>query len=179
LTSEWLAEVFDVDPAEPYVAPQPQEKIANITVSLGVGDNLTKRIDDEFEYEVLAALLKQGRPILIDRGAGGTEAARVDALVERLGSHKLLQVHDGSYASFASHIAQSDLYVGYDSAGQHVAAAAHVPLVSIFTGYVCDRMLARWRPSGPKAHVIVVNDENRSTALDRTLQAIAEAAEEA
>ena len=177
LTSEWLAEVFDVDQTEPYVAPAPQEKIANVTVSLGVGDNLNKRMDDEFEYEVLSALLKQGRPILIDRGAGGDEAARVDALVERLGSHKLLHVHHGSYASFASHIAQSDLYVGYDSAGQHVAAAAHVPLVSIFTGYACERMLARWRPSGPKAHVIVVNEENRPTALDRTLQAIAEAAE--
>ena len=74
----------------------------------------------------------------------------MDALVSKLGKPALLHVHDGSYASFASHIAQSSLYLGYDSAGQHVAAAAGVPLVSVFTGYVSERMFSRWRPSTPK-----------------------------
>ena len=90
LTAEWLAEVFDVEGVEPYVAPPKEEKIAEITVSLGVGENANKRIDDEFEYEVLTALLRQNRPILLDRGAGGEEAARVDALVRRLGAPALL-----------------------------------------------------------------------------------------
>lgn len=179
LTAEWLAEVFDVEDVAPYVAPPKQEKIAEITVSFGVGENAKKRLDDEFEYEVLAALLRQNRPILLDRGAGGEEAARVDALVERLGAHALLLVHSGSYASFASHISQSKLYVGYDSAGQHVAAAEHIPLVSVFTGYACDRMLSRWRPPGRTSHVVAVSGNDRSSALDRTLHAIGEAAEEA
>ena len=73
-------------------------------------------------------------PIVLDRGAGGEEAERVDALVAKIAQPELLQVHDGSYASFASHIAQSHLYVGYDSAGQHVAAAAGVPLGFHFYG---------------------------------------------
>jgi ADP-heptose:LPS heptosyltransferase len=179
LTAEWLGEVFDVEGVHPYVAPPKQEKLADITVSLGVGENATKRIDDEFEYEVLTALLRQNRSVLLDRGPGGEEAARVDALVRRLGGHALLMVHDGSYASFASHISQSKLYVGYDSAGQHVAATAHIPLVSVFTGYACERMLSRWRPTGRTSHVVAVSDDDRSTALDRTLHAIGEAAEEA
>jgi hypothetical protein len=65
LTAEWLAEVFDVEGVGPYVAPSRQEKIAEITVSFGVGENAKKRIDDQFEYDVLAALLRQSRPILL------------------------------------------------------------------------------------------------------------------
>jgi len=146
-------------------------------VSLGVGDNTTKRLDDDFEYGLLTLLLQQGRPILLDRGAGGEEASRVNALADRIGSPQLLHLHDGSYASFASHIVQSKLYVGYDSAGQHVAAAAGVPLVSVFCGHVCPRMFARWRPSGPASHVITVDESNRDTALARARVAIAEAVE--
>jgi ADP-heptose:LPS heptosyltransferase len=178
LTAAWLAEVFDTPPVQPYVAPAPRERIADITVSFGVGGNAAKRLDDAFEFEVLSALLRCGRPILLDRGAGEEEAARVDALVERLASPPLLHVHAGSYASFASHIVQSRLYVGYDSAGQHVASAMNVPLVSVFTGYACDRMLARWRPDGARSRVLAIDETNRSTALERTLQAIAEAAAE-
>jgi ADP-heptose:LPS heptosyltransferase len=178
LTAEWLRETFDIEFAQPYVAPAPQERIAEITVSLGVGGNAGKRLDDQFEFDVMSAIVRQGRSILLDRGAGQEEAARVNALVARLGSPAQLHVHDGSYASFASHIAQSRLYVGYDSAGQHVASAMGVPLVSVFTGFACDRMLARWRPNGPCSHIVPVDDRNRASALERTLEAIAEAAAE-
>jgi ADP-heptose:LPS heptosyltransferase len=71
------------------------------------------------------------------------------------------------------------LYVGYDSAGQHVAAAAGVPLISIFTGYPCERMLARWRPNTPRSSVIAVDETNRAQALSLARTAIAEAAAEA
>ncbi|MFL6464885.1 MAG: hypothetical protein ACJ73N_10805, partial [Bryobacteraceae bacterium] len=90
----------------------------------------------------------------------------------------LLQVYDGSYAGFASHIVQSDLYVGYDSVGQHVAAAAGVPLVSAFAGYPCERMFSRWRPGGPHVHVVAIDGTNRSEALALTCAAIAEVVEE-
>lgn len=179
LMAQWLTEVFDIDDPRPYLAPQQRPTEAEITVSFGVGENAKKRIDDEFEYQVLVALLRQNRRVLIDRGSGGEEARRVDALLERLGSPAMLDLHDGSYASFASHILQSKLYVGYDSAGQHVAAAGEVPLVSVFTGYTCDRMLSRWRPKGKAAHVIAVDEGDQSSALDCTLHAIGEAAEEA
>jgi ADP-heptose:LPS heptosyltransferase len=177
LTAEWANEVFDVEPPAAYVAPLRQSKLASIAVSWGVGENANKRVDDDFEYHVLAALLARS-PVVLDRGAGGEEAARVDALVQRLGSPPHLHVHDGSYGSFASHILQSRLYVGYDSAGQHVAAAGQVSLVSIFNGYACERMLSRWRPQTNSARVVTVNESSESTALPRTLQAIAEAGEE-
>jgi ADP-heptose:LPS heptosyltransferase len=40
------------------------------------------------------------------------------------------------------------LYVGYDSAGQHVASACGVPLISIFRGSVSERFFSRWQPDG-------------------------------
>jgi len=172
LAANWLGEVFDVTGAKPYVAPLPQPRLAEITVSWGVGDNLQKRVGGEFEYDVLSELLRKGRDVLLDRGAGGEEAERVDGLVERLGKPKNLHVHEGNYGSFASHIVQSQLYVGYDSAGQHVAAAAGVPLVSIFKGYACERMLSRWAPESADAHVVAVAEHEQSSVVARTLEAI-------
>jgi ADP-heptose:LPS heptosyltransferase len=40
------------------------------------------------------------------------------------------------------------VYVGYDSAGQHVAAACGIPLITIFAGYPNERFFERWTPSG-------------------------------
>ena len=178
LTAEWISEVLDIEEARPYLAPPRREKLADITVSFGVGENASKRIDDEFEHQVLAALLSLNRRVLLDRGAGGEESHRVNALVKRLEAPPLLQLHDNSYASFASHILQSNLYVGYDSAGQHVAAAGGVPLVSIFAGHACERMFSRWRPTGARSRVVPVEEPERATALGRTLNAIREAAAE-
>jgi ADP-heptose:LPS heptosyltransferase len=101
----------------------------------------------------------------------------VDALARRLDVPELLAIHDGSYASFASHILQSDLYVGYDSAGQHVAAAGNVPLVSVFCGHASERMFWRWRPNTANSHVVPVNEANRDTAIERTLRTIEEVGE--
>jgi hypothetical protein len=178
LIAEWLTRIFDIEAPQPFVAPSQQQRIADITVSWGVGENANKRIDDEFELAVLAKLLTLERPILLDRGAGGEEAERVNLLVDRLGFPINLHLHDGSYASFASHILQSSLYVGYDSAGQHVAAVGGVPLISVFTGYACERMLARWRPNTRDARVVAVDKSNEGTALERTFRAIEEAGAE-
>lgn len=177
LTSEWLSETFDVQNASRYLTPPPVERIAAVTVSFGVGENANKRLDGDFEYDVLTALLERFDSVLLDVGAGGEEAERARQLHQRVGQSARLKLHEGSYASFASHILQSELYLGYDSAGQHVADAGGVPLVSIFTGFPCDRMFSRWRPSGPASHVVRLDSSNRASALDLTIKAIAEAAE--
>jgi hypothetical protein len=114
------------------------------TVSFGVGENPDKRIADPFEEDLLKQL---PRPILIDKGAGGEEAERVERAVSRAGSG--IAMWEGSFAAFAAHIQKSKLYVGYDSAGGHVAAACGVPMISIFAGFASERMFQRWRPSGP------------------------------
>ena len=117
-------------------------------MSLGVGENEEKRIDDAFEEAVLRKLLSLNRPVVIDHGAGGAEAERVDNLIQRLDKPSNLIPHNGSFSSFTRQIVTGSMYFGYDSAGQHVAAAAGVPLVSVFCGYASERMFARWKPSG-------------------------------
>ncbi len=177
LTQQWVSEVFDVDDAKPYVAPPQQPKIADVTVSWGVGDNPDKRMDDEFETCITSRLLEQGRSVLLDLGVGGAEAENGRRLAARLGCPERLHLHDGSYSSFASHIMQSKLYVGYDSAGQHVASASGRRLVSVFAGAACPRMMSRWAPADPGAWVISVDESTRETALTRSLRAIEEALE--
>ncbi len=143
LTRRWARETFGIEDARPYIAVPPVE-FRGITVSLGVGENPAKRLPEPFETELLRLLAQRGQPILIDRGAGGEEAARVDKAAVNLNIEKW----DGSFAGFAAHIAGSNLYVGYDSAGAHVASACGVPLISIFTGEASERMFQRWRPTG-------------------------------
>jgi ADP-heptose:LPS heptosyltransferase len=176
LTARWIEETLGIRGARPYLAPTPQQKMAEVTVSLGVGENPAKRVDDDFEYEAIRALLAGGRTVMVDRGSGGEEAERVDRLVKRLANKNLL-VHDGSFASFASHILQSRLYFGYDSAGQHVAAAGGVPLVAVFAGYAAERTYQRWKPWGQgRITAIKIDNANRPLANEIVLTAIAEAA---
>ena len=171
LTQQWVGEVFDVDDLRPYTAPPPQARIADVTVSWGVGENEDKRLGSDFETYITSQLLAQGRTVLLDQGAGGAEAENAKRVAEELGHPERLYLHEGSYASFAAHINVSKLYVGYDSAGQHVASAADRPLVSLFAGAPCPRMLSRWAPTGARAWVVDVDDTHERVAT-RTLQAI-------
>lgn len=125
----------------PYIAPVAAVGApAEITVSLGVGENLSKRIDDVFERELLEAL---GGDVLVDLGAGQEEQERVERALQ-----PGTRTHRGAFAPFAAEIARSKLFVGYDSAGGHVASAAGVPVISIARGFLNERMAARWRPLG-------------------------------
>jgi hypothetical protein len=144
LASMWAENVFEVRFARPFVAPLPStEAPADITVSLGVGENPAKRIDGDFERDLLRALAETGGSMLVDKGGSEEEHQRVERAIL-----PGMRTHDGAFAPFAAQIARSKLYVGYDSAGQHVASAAGVPLISIFRGFASERMLARWRPNG-------------------------------
>ena len=144
LARRWTAETFGVADSQPYINTGLDVAKYTTTVSLGVGENPDKRIADPFEEDLLKQL---PRPILIDKGAGGEEAQRVERAVSRVGDG--ITMWEGSFAGFAAHIQKSKLYVGYDSAGGHVAAACGVPLMSIFAGFASERMFHRWRPSGP------------------------------
>ena len=122
-------------------------------MSLGVGENPAKRIDGDFETELLRLLASRMDAVIVDRGAGGEEAERVERAIAQSGAE--IGVHDGSFASFAALIAASGFYAGYDSAGQHVAAALGVPLVTVFKGFVSDRMFQRWYPDGPGPRTVI------------------------
>ena len=171
LAAAWARESLGGNHAAPFLAlgPLPQRG-PYIAVSLGVGENAAKRLPDPFEEELLRMLAGRGLPLCIDMGAGGEEAARVARAVERSGAKANLW--NGSFAGFASIIAGSRFYVGYDSAGQHVAAAAGVPLISVFAGFPAPRMFTRWRPTGPHAKVIRVDEPNVETVLQRVREAL-------
>ena len=144
LAARWAQQVFGVEGAKPYVAPLVSAgPSADITVSLGVGENAAKRLYDEQECELLRAISDTSGSILVDKGGSVEERERVErALLPGM------RTHDGAFAPFAAQIARSKLFVGYDSAGGHVASACGVPLISIAKGFVSERMAARWRPNG-------------------------------
>lgn len=165
-----------------------------ITVNFGVGENPAKRVSDDFEQSLVAQLIQRGATIILDKGAGADETRRADAVIasarrvaaanmievteqnfaEALNSEALnveLLVWNGRIGMLAALIAQSDLYIGYDSAGQHIAAAAGTPCIDVFAGYSSPRMLDRWRPAGSAASHIVAVDPSRAVDTDEILSA--------
>jgi ADP-heptose:LPS heptosyltransferase len=160
-----------------------------VSLSFGVGGNELKRHGDEFEEGLLAQLLKEAT-VILDKGASASEHEQVDRLVarsRRLG-HRVLELNegaglpddggfdlvtfDGGIGAFAGMIAASDEYVGYDSAGQHIAAALSVPTLTIFVNGNSERFAERWRPGGPGfIEVLLIDAKNRGSA-GRTLEEI-------
>jgi ADP-heptose:LPS heptosyltransferase len=154
-----------------------------VSINFGVGENPMKRLDDEFEKSLVVRLIAQGATVVFDKGAGEEEARRADAVIaeatpvsglgvieldetnlaRHLSSDRMraaLVVWRGRIGAFAAMIGQSDLYIGYDSAGQHIAAALGVPCVDVFAGFTSPRMLDRWRPTGKaESRVIAVDGE--------------------
>ena len=144
IAAAWARDVFGVEGARPYIAPLPSaEPSAEITVSLGVGENPAKRFDESFERDLLRTLAETGASVVVDKGGSAEERARVERAVL-----PGMRTHEGAFAPFAAQIARSKLYVGYDSAGGHVASACGIPLISIAKGFVSERAAARWRPRG-------------------------------
>jgi ADP-heptose:LPS heptosyltransferase len=161
LTQRWLESTLGV-PGTPYIAPADAAPSAMITVSLGVGENPQKRLSDPFEPELMALLAETGLSILIDKGGSAEEAERVERAIA---GHENIRTWQGAFAPFASAIAMSTLYVGYDSAGQHVAAACGTPLLTVFAGAASPRMFHRWKPDGPGPSEVIRVDQPDSAAV--------------
>jgi ADP-heptose:LPS heptosyltransferase len=151
-----------------------------VSINLGVGANPAKRLPDPFEFRLLARLLSEGATVILDKGGDTEEARRIDALVAMLGGEGFqavvldeyrdgvsspaevngasLLTWQGSIGRFAALIAEGTAYIGYDSAGQHIAAALGVPTIDIFTGFTSPRLPERWSPHGPgPVHVLVLD----------------------
>ncbi len=83
LTQKWTEQVFGVT-GQPYLAVK-REAFAPrrfpVAVSFGVGENAAKRIPAPFEANLLRYLHSLGAFLVMDRGAGGEEAARVDQAI--------------------------------------------------------------------------------------------------
>ena len=168
-----------------------------VCVNLGVGDNHAKRVGEEFEKSLLDALLGEGVTLILDRGAGDEEERRAGALINNLRRNRDLEIIDvdesnlsatlrseviaakvvvwrGRIGLLAAMIRESDLYVGYDSAGQHIAAALGVPCIDVFAGYSSRRMLDRWKPAG-RADVFLIDagaTGNAEGVLDEAMRCV-------
>ena len=179
LAQRWVAEVFGVARAAPYIAPAEAPEVEqvsrSITVNLGVGENPAKRVPDQFEEELLGGLLRRGWPLVVDLGAGGEEEERVRRAIARCAAPEVARA-DLAWLlrRTGGHDRQkSRLYVGYDSAGQHAAAVCGTPLVTVFAGFASPRMLARWYPTGPgPKEVVRVDQPDPQAVLEKTLAAI-------
>ncbi|MEJ5367252.1 MAG: hypothetical protein WHT08_02965 [Bryobacteraceae bacterium] len=163
LAQDWARRVLGVEDAIPWMHPRfscgfGSQPVA--AVSLGVGENPAKRVEDPFEEELLVLLSARKGLVMIDAGAPGSEEEqRVQRAAEAARARGArIGIHEGSFASFAAVIAASDFYAGYDSAGQHAAAAAGVPQVCVFRGYACPRAVARWAPDGPAPAAVVLGE---------------------
>ena len=77
-----------------------------------------------------------------------------------------LLVWKGRIGLLAALIGESNFYIGYDSAGQHIAAALGVPCIDVMAGFSSPRMIDRWRPTGPAETRVIVD---RDSALEETL----------
>lgn len=165
-----------------------------VSTNFGVGGNPRKRVTGAFETELLRLMLARGSVILLDKGIG-EERERVNRIVAslRADGRAVVEVKDGdSFAerqapvpqcdvlvweggvgTFSALISASDLYVGYDSAFQHIAAALAVPVVDIFVEPPSPVFMRRWRPYSP-APVRVVSVDRAADAGDRSEEAVAQ-----
>ncbi|MBI3325754.1 MAG: glycosyltransferase family 9 protein [Nitrospinae bacterium] len=141
-----------------------------VSVNLGVGANPLKRLPDPFEHMLLNYLLRDGAVVILDRGGEEEERARIETLTAALRGkgaqilaldttttpgtlaaevgHAHLITWQGGIGRFGALVGESDGYIGYDSAGQHLAAALGIPAIDIFTGFSSPRMPDRWHPHG-------------------------------
>ena len=153
-----------------------------ITLSFGVGGNEAKRVSFDFEVELIRSLLKS-YTVILDSGFSPAELAQSYELesvftsdgmqVLRLSEDSSLQLSvknllnqqiifwEGGIGSFAALISCSDQYIGYDSSGQHLAAALEVPVLTIFSDSSTEVFTQRWQPWG-RSKVVSVSVKQSS-----------------
>jgi ADP-heptose:LPS heptosyltransferase len=152
-------------------------------ISLGVGGNAGKRISGEFESVLIKRLIADST-LLLDKGASSEEREQINRIVAmlRANGRTVVEINeqnstelmaqeriaagaitwDGGIGAFAGLIAASDQYIGYDSAGQHIAAALGVPTLTIFVTSNTRTFAERWRPYGPGLIEVLDSDSGRA-----------------
>jgi ADP-heptose:LPS heptosyltransferase len=138
-----------------------------IAMNLGVGQNPRKRVGLEFEKRLLRALVAvPGTVVILDSGFGADEVERAALLAadtrecgltanetsfaamdSALLSHGVITV-ECTIGQMAALISHSDEYIGYDSACQHIAAAARTPTLTVFAGSNNENFVRRWSACG-------------------------------
>lgn len=199
LALQWCGRIWGVDAADagrvpPHVLPASCKRLSHegdrplAAVSFGVGGRAPKRVGDRFEDGLLELLRRRGFRIVLDYGLGDEEARVVDqrlaAFAGRAGelssdqpgwpSQTDLLTWRGSLSAFGAWTAAADVYVGYDSAAAHLAAAHATPVIEVFAGAPSERFRHRWTPAGPApVHVLPFTGSTDVEALLRKVDQIA------
>lgn len=199
LALQWCGRIWGVDAASagrvpPQVSPASRKRLSDegdrplAAVSFGVGGRGSKRVGDHFEDGLLELLRRRGFRIVLDYGLGEEEAHVVDQRVAAFGgtvgelsrdqpgwpSQTDLLTWRGSLAAFGEWTEAADVYVGYDSAAAHLAAAHATPVIEIFAGAPSERFRQRWTPAGPApVHVLPFTGSTDIEALLRKVDQLA------
>ncbi len=149
-----------------------------VTINFGVGNDPRKKIPGAFEEDLIKTLLQpEDIIVVLDTGRGPLENQRAQYHLNLLQAKgistdcireseikvkKLTLTHGlisfkGSLGSLGKMIDASDCFIGYDSCGQHLAAATGTPEVIIFAGAPSQRFINRWSPLGPSNTCIPVD----------------------
>ncbi len=150
-----------------------------VMISFGAGGNHRKRVTDGFEESLVNELLKDST-VILDKGATVDEREQINRICRSLRASAgkvVVEVDesnadqiiadqtlfsadvltwDGGVGRFAALIAASDEYIGYDSAGQHLAAALGTPSITVFVNSNSPVFAERWSPYG-RGRIDVVN----------------------
>ncbi|MFN7927324.1 MAG: hypothetical protein U0Y68_05155 [Blastocatellia bacterium] len=139
-----------------------------VCLSFGTGGNTAKRISLEFEVQ-LAQKLAENCHLILDSGLSPDEFQQAHLILQSLKDSGLYVLHAqegndleallnsgslpnaigwiGGIGSFASIVANSHQYIGYDSSGQHLASALNIPSVTIFVNSGSSTFAKRWHPT--------------------------------
>lgn len=170
-----------------------------VAIHFGVGGNEKKRAGIEFETELVEWLVDRARcRVLLARGASPDEVEETYRLCRRLAERRVAVAHlpagcdldgvedanadvltwEASVDAFIATIAHADVFIGYDSAGQHIAAALEVPAISLFVEASGRRHALRWTPCGRGLLEVVRSPwpPDRRALLERTQDAFASVA---
>ena len=146
-----------------------------ITINFGTGGNRRKRTGKLVEEKLLIELIREPDTIiLLDKGFGEEEINQANELIQSVKEsgysvqHKIFGKDNdsevikwgligmqNSIGEIAALIANSDEYIGYDSACQHIAATLEIPCLTIFAGSNNMRFIRRWRAYGKKIRQLV------------------------
>ena len=107
----------------------------------------------------------------VERAIGPLRAAGLNILksgekeaagdpVYRQASRTGILTWQGGIGSLAGLIAASDRYIGYDSSGQHLAAALGIPAITIFATGNSPLFAARWTPWSRGESLVIPAQQN-------------------
>lgn len=164
-----------------------------IVINFGVGNDDNKRLADPFEEELLAALLARPNTLIIlDSGKGKHEEALAKRLMAKMGERgyntaefsegqltgakisfqRGLVRFTGKIDAMAGFIMASDLFIGYDSCGQHVATSTETPAIICFTGAPNKRFLERWQPGNHHGKTTTLIIDQKPLSSDQRAELI-------